>query len=123
MVINRNYPRSVRVAELIQSELGGMLLREVKDPRVRGTMITKVEVSRDLRVADVFFSRYGEGRGSEGEIDEGLEGLRRASGFLQGKLGERLRLRRVPRLEFYIDRGLGHSAEINRLLSDMERET
>ncbi len=123
MVINRNYPRSVRVAELIQSELGGMLLREVKDPRVRGTMITKVEVSRDLRVADVFFSRYGEGRGSEGEIDEGLEGLRRASGFLQGKLGERLRLRRAPRLEFYIDRGLGHSAEINRLLSDMERET
>ncbi len=123
MVINRNYPRSVRAAELIHSELGGMLLREVKDPRVRGTMITKVEVSRDLRVADIFFSRYGEGRGSEGEIDEGLEGLRRASGFLQGKLGERLRLRRVPRLEFHIDRGLGHSAEINRLLSDMERET
>ncbi len=122
MVMNRSYPRSVRVAELIQSELGGMILREVKDPRVRGTMITKVEVTHDLRVADVFFSRYGKERGSEEEVDEGLEGLRHATGFLQAKLSERLRLRRVPRLEFHIDRGLGRGAEINRMLRELERE-
>jgi ribosome-binding factor A len=114
--MNRDYPRAVRVAELIQAELAGMLIREVKDPRVRGVVITKVEVSPDLGKAFVYFSRYAEARGSDEEIEEGREGLGRAMGFLQGKLAERLRLRRVPRLEFHVDRGIAHGDHINKLL-------
>ncbi len=114
--MNQGYPRSVRVAELIQAELAGMLLREVKDPRVRGVVVTKVEVSPDLHKALVYFSRYGEARGSEEEIEEGREGLNRALGFLQGKLAERLRLRRVPRLEFHVDHGIARGDHINKLL-------
>lgn len=122
MPSNHNYPRSKRVAELIQAELGGLLLKGVKDPRVRNVGITRVEVSPDLRVATVFFSCYAEGRGSEEEIGEGMEGLVRASGFLQAKLADRLELRRVPKLVFRVDRGLGHSDEINRMLLNLERD-
>lgn len=121
MPSNHNYPRSARVAELIHAELGGLLLNGVKDPRVRNVGITRVEVSPDLRVASVFYSCYGEGRGSEAEIEEGMEGLVRASGFLQAKLADRLELRRVPKLEFHVDRGIGHSDEINRMLMNLER--
>ncbi|MFP6889962.1 MAG: 30S ribosome-binding factor RbfA [Nitrospinota bacterium] len=117
-----SYPRSARVAELIQSELARMLLRDVKDPRVKDVMITRIELTDDLREASVFFSRYGEGRGSEAEVEEGREGLERASGFLQGRLGKRLRLKRTPRLVFRAERNPGESDRIEQLLSELGGE-
>ncbi len=117
-----NYPRSARVAELIQAELADLLMREVKDPRVESIVITRVEVSPDLRQATIHFSRYGEGRGGEEEVAEGREGLERAGSFLQMKLGERLALKRVPHLRFVVDRGMAHSEHIERLIYKLRRE-
>ncbi len=120
--MNVRYPRSARVAERIHTELADMLLREVKDPRVRNVAITKVEVTPDLRKATVYFSRYGEERGGEAEIDEGLEGLERASGFLQRMVASRLQIRRAPRLEFRVDLTLHHEERIGRLFHDLHDE-
>ena len=114
--------RLLRVAELIQSELANMVMRDVKDPRVQHVVITRVEVSTDLRVAKVYFSRYGENQGNVEEIEEGLKGLERASGFLQMKLAERLKLKSTPKLKFFVDHSLTYSAEIERLLSDVCKE-
>ena len=116
------YPRSARVAELIQKELAELILREVKDPRVENIVITRVDISPDLQNAKVYFSRYGEKFGEEKEVEEGLEGLERAAGFLQGRIGERIRLKRTPRLRFEIDRNLAHSDEIDRLLHTLHEE-
>ncbi len=113
-------PRSARVAERIQTELGSMLIREVKDPRVRHVGITRVDVSPDLRSATVYFSRYGEKRGDEQEINEGLEGLERAKGYLQSMLGNRLQLRRVPKLEFRVDNGLPYGENIERIFNELQ---
>ena len=113
--------RMLRVAELIQSELANMVMRDVKDPRVRNVVITRVEVSPDLRVAKVYFSRYGINQGNVEEIEEGLKGLERASGFLQMKLAERLQLKSTPKLKFFTDRSLAYSDEIERLLSDLKK--
>ena len=115
------YPRTARVAELIQAELASLLLKEVKDPRVRHVVITRVEVSADLRRATVHFSRYGEGQGSEEEVAEGQKGLERAAGFLQAKLGERLETRCTPHIRFVPDRGMAHSDHIERLLLSLRR--
>ena len=111
----------LRVAELIQSELANMVMRDVKDPRVRNVVITRVEMSPDLRVAKVYFSRYGENQGNLEEVEEGLRGFERASGFLQKKLAERLGLKSTPKLKFFTDRGLAYSDEIERLLSDVKK--
>ena len=54
-------------------------------------------------------------------MEEGFKGLERASGFLQRKLAERLQLKSTPRLKFFFDHSLAHSAEIGRLLSDVKR--
>jgi len=114
-----NYPRSARVAELIQSELARMLLRDVKDPRLENVVITRVDLTNDLREAVVYFRRFGEGRGSETEVAEGFEGLERASGFLQGKLGNRLRLKHTPRLKFCVERDLGGGGRIDQLVNEL----
>ncbi len=110
-----------RVAELIHSELANVMMKEVKDPRVRHVVITRVEVAPDLRIAKVYFSRYGENQGNIEEMEEGFQGLERASGFLQRKLAERLQLKSTPKIKFFVDRGLAYSAEIERLLSDVRK--
>ena len=114
------YPRSARVAERIQAEVASMLLREVKDPRVRNVVITKVEMTPDLRTARVYFSRFGEDKGSEAEIEEGREGLERAKGFLKRMVASRLQLKRAPNLEFRVDIGLSYADHIDHLLHGLE---
>ncbi len=114
--------RTFRVADLIRNELAELILREVKDPRAQGVVFTRVDVSLDLRHAKVHFSRYGEGKGDEKELEEGREGLQRAAGFLQGKLGERLRLKRTPQLTFIIDPGMAHSDRIEKMITALRKD-
>ena len=116
------YSRTSRVADLIQNELANLILREVKDPRAQGVVLTRVDVSPDLRNAKVHFSRYGKGKGDEKDLlEEGREGLQRAAGFLQGKLGERLRMKRTPQLSFFIDLNMEHSNRIEKMLANLRK--
>ena len=50
--------RSERVAVLLKKELSELVLTHVKDPRVKGVLLTNVIVTKDLREAKVYFSRY-----------------------------------------------------------------
>lgn len=114
--------RPVQVGGLIQAEISELLVRKIKDPRLERITITGVEVTRDLKLARVYFSRFGSGE----EIRQGLEGLERASGFIRRELGMRLQLRRVPELEFVPDSSFEYGERIDALLKDLhstEEET
>jgi ribosome-binding factor A len=105
--------RTERIGDLIQAEVSWILARRVKDPRIRMTTITGVDVSPDLLQAKVFFSVHGE----EAAWTSTQEGLEAAAGFIRRELGGRLRLRRVPELTFVADRSLERAARIERLLA------
>ena len=53
------YSRADRVGGLIQQTLSDILLKEVKDPRLELTTITDVKMTRDLRIARIYFSAPG----------------------------------------------------------------
>lgn len=109
----REYPRRYRVADQIQRELGE-LIRAVKDPRVAGMVtISGIDVSPDLTNAKVFVTVL-----QTETPDATVDGLNRAAGFLRGRLGERLRLRAVPRLVFHYDATLDRADRVTRLLRD-----
>lgn len=107
--------RSDRVGDLIRAELSDLLLREVKDPRVKLASITEVDVTSDLRRAVVKVSVLGE----EEHRLETVEALRHARGFLRTELAHRLRLRVTPELNFELDRGAEHSQRISELLESL----
>ena len=119
---NFQYPRSVRVAERIQAELASLLIHGVKDPRVRNVVITRVEVTPDLRTARAYFTSFGENAGDEAEIESVQEGLERAKGFLQSKVASQLQLKRAPSLAFHVDSGLSEAKNIDRLLQGLRKE-
>ena len=93
------------------------LLREIKDPRVSGEMITvmSLDVSADLKFAKVYYSVYGEC--DEKELNKGLKS---AAPFIRSRLAERLNLRITPEITFVRDDGVRHGAEIAAILKQIQ---
>jgi len=105
--------RIERVNNLIRHEISELLQRQVKDPRLGNFVaVTEVSTSPDLRYAKVFVSCMG----SEEEKREMLNGLIAASGFFRNKLAKRLRLRRVPELNFQWDDSIERGAHLLQLI-------
>jgi ribosome-binding factor A len=107
--------RTIRVGGLIQQEISELLVRKIKDPRLELVTITGVDVSPDLKLARVYFSRFG----NPEEVQRGLEGLQSATGYLKRELGQRMKLRRVPDLEFVHDTSFEYGDRIESLLKDL----
>jgi ribosome-binding factor A len=112
--------RIERINHLLRQEIADLLTREVKDATLSAAMIsiTDVDTSPDLRSAKVYFSVYGD----EAEVQAAQAHLRRADGFLQHNLKERLDLRHTPHLEFVLDRSLARGDRIMRLMRTIEEE-
>ncbi len=82
---------------------------------MRDVTVTLVEVASDMRQAKVHVSIMGD----EKKQQLALHGLQNAAGFLQSKIGERIDTRYIPRLTFVIDKGVKHSIEVARILSEV----
>lgn len=93
------------------------ILREIKDPRVSGVMLTVMnsDVSADLKFAKVFYSVYG-----ECDEKELAKGLKSAMPFVRSQLAQRLNLRNTPEITFVRDEGVEHGARISAILKSIE---
>ena len=123
MVANepRTVKRSVRVAGRIRDELASLLARTVRDPRVVGVMLTRVEMPDDLRNARVFV-RLLEGGDDEAKRAEAIKGLTRAAGMLRTEVTKRVGLRYAPALVFQYDSGLDSTTRIEELFEEIRVE-
>lgn len=106
--------RMRRVNEVIREVLGTAIATELKDPRVGFVTVTSVETSPDLRAARVFVSVLG----TDQEKSATLEGLQSSHGFLQGKIGDELRMKRTPTLTFHYDESIETGVRVSKLLDD-----
>jgi len=107
--------RTKRLDELLREEISTIVAREIADPRVGFVTITDVEVSPDLRHANVWVSVIG----SEEERRLTLKALGRAMPFVRHRLGQ-LRLRRIPELHLKDDRTAERGTRVMRILGDLE---
>jgi ribosome-binding factor A len=110
--------RMLRINDAIREELAELLRRDMRDPRLAALIsVTEVDTAPDLGRAQVFVSVYG----SDDETQEALRALRHAAGYLKGQLGDRLRLRRVPNLDFHLDPSLARGARVMQLLREIDQ--
>ena len=109
-----NYRRG-RINDEMQKELSA-LLREIKDPRVSGGMvsITSAQVTPDMKYATVYFSVLG------GDPKETKKGLDSAKGFIRREIAARLNLRNTPEFNFVFDDSIRYGAHISKLLEDIK---
>jgi ribosome-binding factor A len=108
--------RTRRVAELIRSELSGLLLAEFQNAGSGLITITRVEVTPDLLTARVFLSVFG-GK----DPDALLERIERSRGALRHALASRVKLKYNPELFFALDPGLEYQDRIDRLIEETKK--
>jgi ribosome-binding factor A len=107
--------RMQRLNGLFQEELAD-LIRELRDPRLASIVsITRVDVSPDLEKATVHISVLGE----DDEKRRSVETLSRAAPHLRRELLSRIRIRRVPVLEFELDQTIEEAAHVLDLMKQV----
>jgi ribosome-binding factor A len=111
--------RPDRVGDQIRKELSEMLTRgDVHDPGIGFITLTRVRVSADLQVAHVFYTSLGDPKARQ----ETAKALERATPFFRRQIGARLRLRRVPEVEFRFDESIERQDRIEQILRDLHAE-
>ncbi|MDC1528416.1 30S ribosome-binding factor RbfA [Gammaproteobacteria bacterium] len=105
-----------KVADLLKKEIALLIQGEVRDPRVGMASVTGVKVSRDLAHASVYVTLLG--KTSSEEIQEGIDALNKAAGFLRSLLAKTISLRTTPKLNFIYDDSLARGQFMTDLIDE-----
>lgn len=108
-----------RITEDIKRELTS-ILREMKDPRVHNSIISivRVDVSSDLSTCKAYISSVD----GLDKAKEAVKGLKSAAGYIRREVGSRLPLRYVPVMNFCATDSIEYSANISKILNEMDLE-
>jgi ribosome-binding factor A len=117
-VVNRSFNRAERVSGQVQRVLSDLILKSIHDPRLARATITGVAMSRDLRIAKIYFAAHG---GNRDEQDLAA-GFASAKGYIKRELAKELGLRYMPELKFFYDASFDYGAHIDRVLKDIKTE-
>ncbi len=111
--------RPNRVADQIREVVSELLARgAVHDPGIGFITLTRVQVSADLQTAHVLYTSLGDAKART----ETAKALKRATPFFRRQIGERMRLRRVPEVDFRFDEAIAHQDRIEQILRDLHEE-
>src|SRR5699024_12124988 len=110
--------RANRVAEQIKQEMGEILTKKIKDPRIGFVTVTEVEVTGDLQQATIYVTVLGDDKNKE----ESLIGLSQAKGFIRSEIGQRIRLRKTPEIFIKYDEAFEYGDHIESILRELNEE-
>jgi ribosome-binding factor A len=110
--------RATKVGEQMKKELGDIIGRKIKDPRVGFVTVTDVQVTGDLQQATVYISVLGD----EEQRENTLKGLAKAKGFIRSEIGQRIRLRKTPEIFFEFDESIDYGNRIESLIHRIHDE-
>ena len=117
--------RSVRVSERLREELA-IQLRDLRDPRVAGVLVSRVEMTDDLQLARVYVRVQPSADGQAAPDDKArrqlIKGLEAASSRLRREASRGLGLRYAPDLRFFYDEAPEAHSRIEELLAEIKRE-
>ncbi|MBT2755971.1 30S ribosome-binding factor RbfA [Mesobacillus foraminis] len=107
-----------RVGEQMKKELGDIIGRKIKDPRIGFVTVTDVEVTGDLQQAKVFISVLGD----DAQKENTLKALAKAKGYIRTEIGQRIRLRKTPEITFEFDQSIDYGNRIDTLLHQVQNQ-
>jgi ribosome-binding factor A len=115
--VKKGQGRPQRLGDLIQRELSELIRQEVRDPRVGMITLTSVDVSPDLSHAKIYFTML-----DKAHLDDTLDGLKKAAGFLRSQLAKRIKMYTTPQLRFAYDESVERGDQLSRLIDSVTRK-
>lgn len=115
--MRKNSIKNTRINMEVQRELSEIIRTQVKDPALKGVMVTvvSVEVTPDLKYCKAYVSIMG----NEKDIQEAYAGLTRAVGFMRRELARRVNLRNTPELKMILDQSIEYGVHMSKLIDDV----
>ncbi len=110
--------RMDRINQQIKREISLMIQRDLSDPRLEFVSITRVDVSPDLHNAKVYFRVIG----NEEKVRTAQQGLNAACGMIRKLVGDRVKIRYTPELNFYYDKSIEQAQRVEEILNDLHNE-
>ncbi len=110
-----NRIRVARMAEEIRAQVSDILQHHMTDPRLSWVSVVRVDLSPDLGHAKIYISVLGNEDAQEGS----LRVLHRATAAVRAELARRVRLRKVPEIQFRADHSIEYSVRVQSLLRDL----
>ncbi len=92
-----SFLRQLKVNELIRRELGEIIMREFEAPENSLVTIVGVDTSADLSSTKVSVSIF-----PIDQANKAFGSLRKRVGFFQKLLNRRLKMKMIPRINFYL---------------------
>ena len=110
--------RQRKIESYLSSEIANLISsRRLKDPRIDSLVtVVGIRVSKDLTFARVFISYYGD----EKILNDTVEGLNRAAGYIQIIIAENVRMRNTPKLLFVSDNSIEQGFDITRQIEEFK---
>ncbi len=108
--------RRQRTAQEVRASLAEIVERHARDPRLGLVTIVDVEMSPDLSFARVYYRTLG-------DPEETHRALAKAKPFIRRRLAEASKRKRVPELDFRLDRSFEGGARVDRILREVEEES
>lgn len=108
--------RIERTDEDIKYYLSKIIQEELKDPKLNYIItITSVETTKDLRYAKVYVSIFG-----TKYTRQAFEELLKAKGYIKKRLGQVLKTRMIPDLEFKLDDSMEYGSRMDKLIDSLD---
>lgn len=118
--------RPGRLGEEIKKITSDLLLKELKDPRLEGSLVsvTAVDVTGDGSIATVYLSalKMGQQDNSKEYKDEILEAMKSCKGVIRREIGKNIKLRHAPDLIFKMDTSLEYGRHIDELIDSVVKK-
>lgn len=112
--------RQEKVARIVKEGVSDAIAHHLSDPRIEGFIsVTRVELTPDLRNANVYISVFGKNQASQNKT---FEAITHARSRIQALLAGRIQSKFCPVLHFYTDEKFKKTLETMELIDRAAKE-
>lgn len=104
-----------RLEQDVKVALSDIILNDVKEPSVTGLIsVTDVKITPDQKYAKVYVSVFG-----KQNKQKTIDALKKATGFIKGMLGKKVRMRNIPAITFELDDSMEYGAHMDKIIDEV----
>lgn len=111
--------RIIKIQGEMKRALSEIFFHDVKDPRMSAmATVSRVQVTPDLKYAKIAVSVYD----TDEKRESTIAALTNAEPFIRKKVNEKIRMRRIPVMEFVLDDSIEYAVKMSKLIDEVNAE-